>query len=94
MNAPIPTHHQRPMPISRQQLKRLQDEGWRAPSDILTTVEAVGLLPLGSIVKSGVYAYHRDRMGWFRTGTPAPSTPPLPVTVLWNPDSDQGTSPS
>ena len=88
MTGPEPTPHQRPAPISRQQLNRLLDEGWRRPPDILTSVEAVGELPLGAIVKSGVYAYHRDRMGWFRTGTPAPCTPPLPVTVLWTPEVD------
>ena len=84
----IPSQHSRPMPITRQQLRKLQSEGWRPPPAILDTVEAVDALPLGAIIKSGVYAFHRDRMGWFRTGTPTPITPPLPATVLWTPEDE------
>jgi hypothetical protein len=86
-----PTQYPHPsMPITPKMQERIRAEGWRPPPDILDSVEAVGLLRLGTIVKSGVYAYHRDRMGWFRTGTPAPVTPPLPVTVLWTPDDVTG----
>lgn len=87
MTAPIPTPypHQH-LPITPKLQDRIRAEGWRPPLVVLEDVEAVGDLPAGTIVKSGVYAYHKDRLGWFRTGSPAPITPPLPVTVLWVPE--------
>lgn len=89
MNGSIHTQYPRPgMPINTKMQARIRAEGWRPPLAQVTTIEAVGLLPLRTIVKSGVYAYHKDRLGWFRTGSPAPMNPPLPVTVLWNPDDD------
>jgi len=89
VNGPIPTQypHQH-LPITPKMQDRIRAEGWRPPAVVLATDEAVGELPLGAIVKSGVYAYHKDRLGWFRTGHPSPMTPPLPVTVLWTPDVD------
>ena len=88
---PIPTQYPHPsMPITPKMQERIRAEGWRPPLAVLTTVEAVGALPLGTIVKAGVYAYHRDRMGWFRTGRPSPTSPPLPVVVLWTPDEVTG----
>ena len=89
MTGPIPTQYPHPaMPITPKMQDRIRAEGWRPPLEELTTPEAVGALPLGSIVKSGGYAFHKDRMGWFRIATGAPVTPPLPLTVLWNPEDD------
>ena len=91
MNGTTPTQYPHPqMPITPKMQDRVRAEGWRPPLEQVETIEAVDELPLGSIVKSGVYAYHRDRMGWFRTGRLAPCTPPLPVTVLWTPDDVTG----
>ena len=90
MTAPIPTQYPHPhLPITPKMQDRIRAEGWRPSPDIVATPEALGLLPHGTIVKAaGPYAYHRDRLGWFRTGHPSPMTPPLPVTVLWTPDVD------
>jgi hypothetical protein len=84
---PIPTVYPRPsMHITHKLQERIKAEGWRPPVVVLDTVEAVGNLPLGSVVLSGVYPWHKDRMGWFRTGRAAPGTPAVPVTVLYTPE--------
>ena len=90
MTAPIPTPYPHPhLPINQKMQDRVKAEGWRPPLVQVTTEEALGLLPIGVIVKAdGPYAYHRDRLGWFRTGHPSPMTPPVPVTVLWTPEVD------
>ena len=88
----------------RDYAQTILDAGWRPPARVVTTVEDLDALAVGTVVMEGDHGtpddtgwgfkmmpgvFHRFTVGWLVVAGLWERVPDLPVTVLWEPEEGE-----